>query len=179
MKHLILTLVLALCSQLTAAEKRVALVIGCETYGAANTLKNPKNDAALLEARLKQLQFDSVLSFTDVTAKIFNRKLEEFKTAAYQADVAVFYFAGHGMEVEDIHYLLPTSAVLEEAADLKQEAVSLPAILALLTEAQVKAKVVILDSAGITPLPMPSRSAPGCAPAPSGRRGLILVGWPR
>ena len=146
MKTLLITLSSLLFALSTAAaEKRVALVIGCETYGSANTLKNPKNDAALLSARLKQLQFDSVLSFTDVTAKTFNRKLEEFKTAAFQADVAVFYFAGHGMEVEDINYLLPTDAVLEEAADLKQEAISLPSILTLLTEAQVKAKVVILD----------------------------------
>ncbi len=146
MKKLILLSVFSVLSMVPIhAEKRVALVIGCENYGSANALKNPKNDAGLLSAKLQQLKFNTVLSFTDVNAKTFNRKLEDFKAAAFQADVAVFYFAGHGMEVEDVNYMLPTDAVLEEAADLKQEAVSLPDVLKLLTDAQVKAKVVILD----------------------------------
>ena len=79
----LLTVALLLATALPAhAEKRVALVIGCETYGSANSLANPKNDAALISGKLEALHYDHVLRFTDVTAKDFNRKLAEFKTVA-------------------------------------------------------------------------------------------------
>ncbi len=144
-RHLLAVALLLAAAVPAHAAERVALVIGNGSYQNGGSLRNPKNDAALISGKLKALRYDQVLHFTDVTTKDFKLKLAEFKTVAFQADVAVFYFAGHGMEVDGVNYLLPIDSVLAQAADLKQEAIALPEILKLLDDTQVKAKIIVLD----------------------------------
>jgi hypothetical protein len=94
-------LLLAFCTTLSLAPadaaQRVALVIGNSGY-ALGSLDNPARDAALVEAALKEIGFDIVVARTDVALDEFRLQLARFREQAAGAEVAVFYFAGHGIE---------------------------------------------------------------------------------
>src|SRR5688500_13110764 len=81
------------------AQKRVALVIGNSAYQKVAPLPNPTNDAGVIAAMLKQAGFDSVDSKMDLKATDMRRTLREFGNKARDADVAVIYYAGHGVEM--------------------------------------------------------------------------------
>src|SRR5882757_8547373 len=87
------------------AEKRVALVIGNSAYQKVTALTNPANDAGAVAAMLKQAGFDSVESRTDLKAAEMRRALREFGNKTRDADVAVIYYAGHGIELDNTNYL--------------------------------------------------------------------------
>jgi uncharacterized caspase-like protein len=127
------------------AGKRVALVIGNSNYQTVATLTNPANDAAAVAGLLKQAAFDVVDSRHDLKAQDMRRALREFTDKARGADIAVIYFAGHGLEVDGINYVVPIDAVLERDADVDDEAVSLNRIL-LAAEPATKLRLVILDA---------------------------------
>src|SRR5438876_1060503 len=93
------------------AEKRVALVIGNAGYDSAPRLGNPGNDAAAIGAALQRLGF-TVTSQTDLGFDAMRRALREFAGAAAGADLAVIYYAGHGMEIGGENYLVPIDAKL-------------------------------------------------------------------
>jgi hypothetical protein len=138
---------LALCcaGQSAFAGKRVALVIGNSNYQNVAALTNPANDAAAIAGMLKQAAFDVVDSRHDLKSLEMRRALREFTDKARGADIAVIYFAGHGLEVDGINYVVPIDAVLERDADVDDEAVSLNRIL-LAAEPAAKLRLVILDA---------------------------------
>src|SRR5712671_4853996 len=82
------------------AEKRVALVLGNSTYKNAARLSNPGNDAAAVAATLKGAGFDVVDSRLDLQIADMRRALRDFADQARDADIAVVYFAGHGIEID-------------------------------------------------------------------------------
>src|SRR5262245_12921059 len=139
-----LSLLLLLCSA-TRAEKRVALVIGNGVYAKVPKLDNPKNDAAAMEAMLKAAGFDMVVRANDLGAAAMRRALRDFSDTAYDADIAVVFYAGHGMEVSGINYLIPTDAVLERDIDIQDEAISLDRVNQIL-EPVKRLRFIILDA---------------------------------
>ena len=109
---LIATILLLVASGFPAvAQQRVALVIGNSGYKEAPPLPNPVNDAAAVAALLQSAGFQVVLR-RDVGINDMRRALREFSDTTRNADVAVVYFAGHGIEVDGENYLLPVDAVL-------------------------------------------------------------------
>src|SRR5258708_69580 len=138
---------LAICfaDQSALAGKRVALVIGNSNYQNVAALSNPANDAAAITEMFKQASFDVVDSRRDLKSQEMRRALRDFGDKARGADIAVVYFAGHGLEVDGVNYVVPVDAVLERDADVEYEAVSLNRIL-LAAEPATKLRLVILDA---------------------------------
>jgi len=127
------------------AGKRVALIIGNSAYQNVAPLPNPANDAAAIADLFTKANFDVVMSRRDLKSLDMRRALREFTDQARGADIAVVYFAGHGLEVDGTNYVVPIDAVLERDADVDDEAVSLNRIL-MATEAATKLRLVILDA---------------------------------
>jgi uncharacterized caspase-like protein len=127
------------------AEKRVALVIGNAVYQNVARLPNPVNDGATIAATLKGAGFDVVDSRHDLTAADTRRVLRDFADRSRDADIAVVYYAGHGIEVDGSNYLIPVDAKLERDTDVYDEALSLDRVL-LAIEPAKKLRLVILDA---------------------------------
>jgi hypothetical protein len=136
---------LSLLSQPALADKRVALVIGNSAYQNVIKLANPVNDAAAMTETLKAANFDIVEAKRDLKATEMRRTLRDFADKARDADVALVYFAGHGIEVDGTNYLIPTDALLERDTDVYDEAFSLERILVTIEPAK-KLRLVILDA---------------------------------
>ncbi len=127
------------------AGNRVALVIGNSAYKNAAPLSNPVNDAAIVEATLKNAGFDVVQTRRDLQAIEMRRTLRDFADQARDADVAVIYYAGHGMEIEGTNYLIPVDATLERDTDVYDEAFSLDRVMLAIEPAR-QLRLVILDA---------------------------------
>jgi len=127
------------------ADKRIALVIGNSAYQNVNKLPNPAKDAASIGDMLKKAGFDVVNSKQDVTNADMRRMVRDFSDQARDADVAVVYYAGHGIEIDGTNYLLPVDTRLERDVDVEDEAVSLDRIVRIL-EPVKKLRLVILDA---------------------------------
>src|SRR4051812_44185585 len=111
------------------AQKRVALVIGNSKYEKVARLPNPASDAALMADTFKSAGFDSVDVRRDLKVTDMRRALRDFVDKARDADVALIYYAGHGIEVDGTNYLVPVDAVLERDVDIFDEALSLERVL--------------------------------------------------
>src|SRR5262245_12249623 len=138
-------LVLALSTAPALAYKRVALIIGNGAYQNVTKLPNPMKDAGAISAMFKNAGFDSVTLRRDLGAMEFRRALREFAATAQDAAVAVVYYAGHGMQVRDVNYLIPVDARLATELEVRDEAVPLDRVLTLL-EPVSRLRLVILDA---------------------------------
>jgi uncharacterized caspase-like protein len=144
-RRVFLAAVLLLVCQPAWAEKRVALVFGNSAYQNVAALPNPVNDGAMMAATLKEAGFDVVDSRHDLTAAETRRVLRDFADRARDADIAVVYYAGHGLEVDGTNYLIPVDAKLERDTDVYDEAFSLDRVL-LAIEPAKRLRLVILDA---------------------------------
>src|SRR6476659_2312398 len=127
------------------AQTRVALVIGNGAYVKVPRLDNPKNDAAAMEAMFKAAGFSAVVRVNDLGVVAMRRALRDFSDTAYDADIAVVFYAGHGIEVGGVNYLIPTDAVLERDIDARDEAIPLDRVNEIL-EPVKRLRLVILDA---------------------------------
>ncbi len=141
---------LALVQQAMAATDRVALVIGNGNYQAANALPNPVNDAKLIAKTLKDIGFDVTAGY-DLGKADMVTYLDRFTERAYNADVALIYYAGHGMQVDGENYLVPVDAVLSEPAHLKTRTINMRQILAALP-LDPAVGILIMDACRDNPL---------------------------
>lgn len=142
---LFLAAALFLGCQPAFAEKRVALVLGNSAYQNVAPLSNAVNDSAVIAATLRDAGFDVVDSRHDLPANKTRRALRDFADRARDADIAVVYYAGHGMEVDGSNYLIPVDARLERDTDVFDEAFSLDRVLIAIEPAK-KLRLVILDA---------------------------------
>lgn len=140
-----LAVALLLVCQPAWAEKRVALVLGNSAYQSVPPLPNPVNDSATMAATLKEAGFDVVDSRQDLSALEMRRTLREFADRARDSDIAVVFYAGHGIEVDGMNYLIPVDARLERDTDIYDEAFSLDRVL-LAIEPAKQLRLVILDA---------------------------------
>ncbi|WP_439409554.1 caspase family protein [Bradyrhizobium sp. DASA03076] len=127
------------------AEKRVALVIGNSAYKNVAKLANPANDAALVGGMFKKAGFDAIDVKLDLNVVDMRKALREFGSKAREADVAVVYYAGHGIELDGTNYLIPTDAALETDTDVLDEAFPLDRVLFAIEPAK-QLRLVILDA---------------------------------
>lgn len=142
---LLLALALLFGTEPAFAGKRVALVIANSAYQHAPSLANPVNDGTVMAGTLKEAGFDIVESRHDLSALDTRRVLREFADATRDADIAVVYYAGHGIEVEGSNYLIPVDAKLERDTDVYDEALSLDRVLVAVEPAK-QLRLVILDA---------------------------------
>ncbi|NVN88416.1 MAG: caspase family protein [Rhodopseudomonas sp.] len=139
-------LLLALLATAAVADSgnRVALVFGNSAYSQVPRLPNPATDAAAIAAMLKKAGFD-VMAKQDASASEMRKMLRDFSDKMRNADVAVVFYAGHGIEVDGTNYVLPVDAKLERDIDVEDEAVSLDRIVRILEPAK-RLRLVILDA---------------------------------
>lgn len=127
------------------AEKRVALIIGVSKYQHVPQLANPARDAAAMGDLFKNAGFDVVDLKRDLSVSDMRRTLRDFAAAAATADMAAVYYAGHGIEVNGVNYLIPADARLASDYDVEDETVSLDRVLKAIEPAK-KLRMVILDA---------------------------------
>ncbi len=137
---------LTLATQTAAlAERRIALVIGNGKYENAGVLTNPVNDANAISALLKKAGFDVVDLRLNLGVVEFKRAVREFVDRAANADVAVVYYSGHGLEYGGVNYLIPVDAKLTSTFDIDDETVSLDRVLVAAGHVK-KLSLIILDA---------------------------------
>jgi invasion protein IalB len=125
--------------------RRVALVIGNSAYQHAPTLPNPRRDAVMVADALRQANFQSVTLQNDLGREQLVNALRDFARLAEGADWAVVYYAGHGMEVAGVNYLVPVDARISTDRDINLEAVSMDQVLNSAERAR-KLRLVLLDA---------------------------------
>ncbi len=158
MKTPLLSLVVAcLTVAVCGASDRVALIIGNNDYTHASKLFNPVNDAAALESALKQSGY-RVTKVLNADGRAMDLALQSFCERNQGAESALFFFAGHGMEIDGVNYLIPTDAELRERSDLRRETLPLETVLKDLSAAQIRLKMVVLDCCRNNPFNTSTRS---------------------
>lgn len=162
------------------ASRRVALVIGNGNYENAGALVNPANDAADISRVLSGLGFD-VFVGTDLDKAAMELKIRDFAVALDGASTGLFFYAGHGLQVNGTNYLVPVDAKLTTASALDFEMVRLDLVQRAMERA-TKTNIILLDACRNNPLArnlaraMGTRSfeiGRGLAPAESGKGTLI------
>ena len=146
---LLLALGAVLAPAAASAAGRVALVVGNRAYAHIGVLPNPGNDAADVGAALRRLGFEVTVA-RDADRAALNDALRAFTRRSAGADVALVFYAGHGMEMDGVNYLLPVDARLERDTDVRFETVSLDDVLAVTEGAALR--LVILDACRNNPL---------------------------
>ncbi|MDP2083901.1 MAG: caspase family protein [Gemmobacter sp.] len=143
MLRLIVCLVLLLPGAVQAAD-RVALVVGMGGYETVVKLDNTTRDALGISDTLKGIGFE-VTTLVDVPGTDLRRALDDFAFRAETAELALIYFAGHGVEVQGENFLIPVDAKVTSNRDIQRQAISLTELLAAVDGAR-KMRIVILDS---------------------------------
>ena len=163
------------------AEKRVALVFSAQDYETIRPLKNPRNDARLIEQALERLDFE-VSAESDRDLKRMRRALENFVEDAEGADVALVYFAGHGVEIGGHNHLLPTDADASSLDRLRQTSLPLEEIRAAVAPV-ARSVLIVLDACrndpfGVEAIGQGDRGAVSLAPEvrAEARPGLGRIG---
>lgn len=165
-------LTLLLTASLAHAEKRVALVVGNATYRHAPELANPQNDSADMAALLSKFDF-VVLEAHDLDKAGLERSIQDFAAALAGADVGLFYYSGHGIQIGGQNYIVPIDAQLDTAASVDFELVRLD-IVHRAMEREARVNIIFLDACRNNPLMRNLSSAMGTRSAGIGR-GLSPV----
>jgi len=155
-------------SALVVHERRIALVIGNTDYRHVSRLANPSNDAKLIEAKHQDEGFKLVggKALIDLDKPAFERALEKFGDEIQQskrkgATVALFYYAGHGMQINGVNYLVPISANPSKAADAPLQMVQADVALNQMEDGGARLKIMILDACRNNPFRGISRKVGG------------------
>jgi uncharacterized caspase-like protein len=145
------------------AEKRLALVVGNSAYVNVPRLDNSKNDARLMADTLGALGFTIVGGGPrlDLEKSSFDTVVQEFGNQAQGADVALFYYAGHGVQVRGTNYLVPIGANPTRESDVDFQMLDANLVLRQMEDAGTKLNIVLLDA---------------CRNNPFGGRGLRATG---
>lgn len=152
------------------AERRVALILATGDYTSLRGLSNPVNDARSVETLLKSLDFE-VWTETDRDLRRMRRALDDFRKDGAGADLALVFYAGHGVAIGGVNYLLPSDAEAKSAAGLAASSLPLSEVHAVLRDISARA-IVLLDACRDDPF-----AAPGSAGA-EGRGAVALAGDP-
>jgi len=155
-----------------AAEQRVALVIGNGAYKEL-PLTNPYNDATDMADVLREAGFRVILK-RDADTRELRNAVREFATELRRADVGLFYFAGHGVQLTGTNYLLPVGADIRSAADAEDLSLDVNYVLRTMEESQTQVRIVILDACRNNPYSRSFRSlGRGLAPITAATGSLV------
>ncbi len=134
-----------------------------------NPLRNPTNDADDVSKVLKDAGFE-VTVVKDADQTTFEKAVKDFSSRLSGADTGLFYYAGHGVQIEGVNYLIPVSPRLDNVADVKLRAMAVDSVVARMEQSGIKTALVFLDSCRDNPFPGASRST---------NRGLAVVPTPK
>jgi uncharacterized caspase-like protein len=149
---------------LAATEQRIALVIGNSAYESGNLI-NPVNDASDMATALKRLGFEVILK-KNVRQRDMEEAIEDFGNRLKRGGVGLFYFAGHGIQINGVNYLIPIGARIKKELDVKFEAVDTSRVLDEMGNANNGLNIIILDACRDNPFGHNFRSL---------SRGLAIV----
>jgi len=149
-KRMIAVLAIIIAGTAPALAKRVALVIGNGAYLNTVQLPNPANDAQTMAAKLRGLGFE-VVAGQDQTYTEMRRSVMDFAKKAYGAEIALLFYAGHGMQIAGQNLLIPVDARIEDETSLDFETISVDFILRQMSK-DVKVQMVFLDACRDNPL---------------------------
>lgn len=155
--------------------ERYALVIGNSDYANVEDLANTARDAEAMAEALEALRF-TVFKGIDLTAGEFERLIEAFDAAAADADTVLFYYAGHGFQLDGLNHLAPVDAVLRDRARIDEETFVLDDIVARIHRRQ-RQTIVFLDACRNNPLPASARDGTGTGLAQVGTGDGIFVAF--
>lgn len=144
MFRILLIAIAAVILPLDVRAERVALVIGNGAYSDVAELDNPANDAKAVSAALEEQGF-RVFRRDDLDRSAFYDALREFRDVADSAEIAMVYYAGHGIEIDGQNYLMPIDARLEDERDASVEMITVDVVLRQISGADVM-KMVVLDA---------------------------------
>lgn len=160
-------------TQVAQAQDRLALVIGNAAYG-FSPLKNPANDASDIATSLQKLGFTVILK-KNVNIRDMEACIQDFGNRLKKGGVGLFYFAGHGLQVNGINYLIPIGARIDKESDVKYEALDAGRILDEMANASNGFNIVILDACRDNPFARQFRSmSRGLAIVSSAPRGSYI-----
>jgi uncharacterized caspase-like protein len=160
-----LSLLILTCAA-PAQARRIALVIGNDSYQNVSPLKNARSDAKAIAAELKTVGFEVTLK-QDLTQKSMKSALRDFKAQVAGGDEVVFYFSGHGVQFGGTNYLVPVDITADSEAQVADDAVPLQRILDDLTEQKARFSLAIIDACRSNPFKEAGRAIGG--------RGLVPV----
>lgn len=126
-------------------EKRLALVIGNSDYIHAAYLQNPVNDANSISQALTDVGF-TVLKYLNADQKTMKRAMDEFGEKLKNFTIGLFYYAGHGIQVKGINYLIPVDAALKVEQDVEYDCIDAGRLLGKMEAAGTTTNIVILDA---------------------------------
>ncbi len=130
----LITTIIAICAIIASAQaqrdltvgkldqKRIALIIGNSAYQNGGALRNPVNDARAMATTLRKLNF-TVLKYENLSQSKMKQRIDEFGTKAANYDVALFYYAGHGIQTKGLNYLVPIDASLKTEQQIEYNCV--------------------------------------------------------
>jgi len=171
MRFLVLVIIAIISSNSSSAKERIALVIGNSTYEAVSTLNNPERDADAIARAFRDIGFN-VTTKLDVSWLEMRRALKRFGDQVHDAEIAVIYFSGHGMEFGGKNWLVPVDAKLASDSAIEDEAISLDYVLGRVYGAKTLS-LIILDACRNNPFISSIRSVRGLTKNVS--RGLARV----
>ena len=163
-------------SATTGAQRRVALVIGNSAYQFAPHLPNPTNDAEAMAASLQKLGFE-VTKGIDLDRTETELIIREFSKSLPGADVALLFYAGHGIQYEGNNYLIPVDAQLNDETDLNFEGTQLKLIIGMM-EREPRVNLVFLDACRDNPFAQQLARSMGSTRSTSVGRGLAVIEAP-
>ena len=134
----------------SAQDKRIALVIGNSDYKHTSRLPNPGNDAADMAAKLKQVGFEVIVG-RDLDKAGMDRTILSFAETLVGADVGLFFYAGHGLQVNGSNYMAPVDAQLSNYNDLDFEVLPMDLVVSAM-ERNTKVNLIFLDACRDNPL---------------------------
>lgn len=155
------------CSPGAAEGKRVALVIGNAGYQHASDLRNPRNDAQDVGAALKKVGFDVIYGF-DLSQMEMGRIIQQFASALDGASVGVFFYAGHGIQINGVNYLVPVDSRMESEHSPDFELIRLDLVQRVM-ENRRRTNILFLDACRDNPLARNLARAMGTRSASIGR----------
>lgn len=174
---LLLAFVFAVQTRGAKAEERIALVIGNSGYQSVGELRNPINDARLMARTLRGVGF-RVIERLDADQRRMKIAIKEFGQTLRNAGptaVGLFYYAGHGVQIGGVNYLIPINVNILDEADADIEAVSADAILAQMESAGNRMNIVIMDACRNNPFRRSFRSASLGLARMSASRGTLIA----
>lgn len=157
-----------------SSQQRTALVIGNSSYTGISALTNPVNDANDMEQALSNTGF-KVVKVIDGSRDQINEAIFSFSKLLERADVGLFFYAGHAVQVEGVNYLVPVEADLEKKYQLKSQCIQVNDVLGAMEDANNKCNIVILDACRNNPFKGLTRSANRGLARMNSPRGSLLV----
>jgi hypothetical protein len=170
----VIVLCFAIASTATiATAKRVALVVGNGAYANAPTLPNPPNDAKAIAADLEKLGFDVHLAL-DVTQDQGLQALDDFAAALSGAEAAVFFYSGHGMQLDGSNYLLPVDVEATSERSVRYGSIDISEVVRDM-ETNAEVAIVVLDACRDNPFAAQLEQASPRSRSAAPTRGLAVI----